>query len=684
MIPKRILLENFLSFGSPETEIRFADDEPLWVLGGPNGVGKSAVFDAMTYALYGEHRGGASDHTSLVRHGANGFRVVFEFEFNGINYQITRNRPLTGRPTHSIKQWADDGWNKTLQLPAASSRQDPIKLWTERTLGVGFAAFKASVLLRQGEADAIILAGGSERLNILKKIIGLEAFEKLSECVHTQTRRRKDALDNLKTRRDAMTKVTDEEIAAAQDEMAKREDEHLRAQEQLAQAVARVPQAKQWANLDAEVKTLNQRIQAAADRERDADRIRRDFTRTNELATAIPHFRQILKLRGDMIVASKKLTDHGAEAKRAADAVRAKELRDEIRRNQNALETVEAVSKLRDDLDSFPADLVIQLRTAKDNVQAAVNSLTSAITEKASASTLLEQAKNQQQSFDLVGVGVPCSLCGQKVTDKHAKMERDRLAAEVKVLAAKVKALTKKHSQDTTNNNLAIQEHARLDQLSRDRETTAKLLTEKEKALGGLGMDAKPDELRQSITDASTELAVLEAVAGDQSHADLAGLKRRLASLQGNVQTGETTLASLRGQESSTISQLSPKWNGQVEKLDPKSITAFDNEYQKLVGTGIVELHRQLEQDATLREGWTIRLAEVNRLIEEIPSDSRVQVADAETQRNAVKDAAGAAASARDTAKKKASDLEGETDRFRKMVDEIGAAERTTDLHRKA
>src|ERR1700722_13624976 len=129
MIPKRILLENFLSFGSPETEIRFADDEPLWVLGGPNGVGKSAVFDAMTYALYGEHRGGASDHTSLVRHGANGFRVVFEFEFNAALYRITRNRPLKGRPTQTIDQWSDGGWNTSVPLSPATGRQDAVRLW---------------------------------------------------------------------------------------------------------------------------------------------------------------------------------------------------------------------------------------------------------------------------------------------------------------------------------------------------------------------------------------------------------------------------------------------------------------------------------------------------------------------------------------------------------------------------
>src|SRR5947209_11540202 len=104
MIPKRIVLENFLSFGSPETEIVFADDEPLWVLSGPNGVGKSAVFDAITYSLYGEHRGGGQKAEQLIRHGANGFRVVFEFEFAGTDYRITRTRPRAGRPTQKVER----------------------------------------------------------------------------------------------------------------------------------------------------------------------------------------------------------------------------------------------------------------------------------------------------------------------------------------------------------------------------------------------------------------------------------------------------------------------------------------------------------------------------------------------------------------------------------------------------
>src|SRR5437667_2118275 len=102
MIPKRIELENFLSFGKPAVEFTFTEDEPLWVLCGRNGSGKSAVFDGITYALYGEHRGGTQKTDELIHHGADGFRVVFEFTFDHADYRITRAR--TGRTTQKIER----------------------------------------------------------------------------------------------------------------------------------------------------------------------------------------------------------------------------------------------------------------------------------------------------------------------------------------------------------------------------------------------------------------------------------------------------------------------------------------------------------------------------------------------------------------------------------------------------
>ena len=48
MIPLRVYLKYLLCHREQEFVI---DGHPVWLLHGPNGVGKSAVFDAMVYAL---------------------------------------------------------------------------------------------------------------------------------------------------------------------------------------------------------------------------------------------------------------------------------------------------------------------------------------------------------------------------------------------------------------------------------------------------------------------------------------------------------------------------------------------------------------------------------------------------------------------------------------------------------
>ena len=52
MNPIRIKLEGFMSYRH-EAELNF-EDKPIWVLTGDNGSGKSAIFDAVTFALYGK------------------------------------------------------------------------------------------------------------------------------------------------------------------------------------------------------------------------------------------------------------------------------------------------------------------------------------------------------------------------------------------------------------------------------------------------------------------------------------------------------------------------------------------------------------------------------------------------------------------------------------------------------
>ena len=249
MIAKRIWLKNFLSFGEPAAEFVFADDEPLWVLCGPNGVGKSAVFDAITYALYGRHRGGKVDAAQLVRHGANGFEIEFDFEFNGADYRIrrTRLRKKGGRTTQHLLKLAGGEWKCVRgNDPAGAVTADDIEKWVTETIGLGYEAFTNSVLLRQGEADKLFSASRDERIAVLKGIIGFEQFEALSERVHAATVGNANKADGLWTQRNALQPVTDEQLSDAGQAVGNAETARAAAQDLLKEAIERVGLAKQW------------------------------------------------------------------------------------------------------------------------------------------------------------------------------------------------------------------------------------------------------------------------------------------------------------------------------------------------------------------------------------------------------------------------------------------------------
>src|SRR5215211_515570 len=112
MIPRRVKLSGFLSY-KDEQEVAF-DGSSLWMLSGLNGSGKSTVFDAVTYALFGHHRGGASNAGELINKDSKDLRVEFEFLADGQPYQIRRTlrrdaRGGSPKPTVNISRWDEAG-----------------------------------------------------------------------------------------------------------------------------------------------------------------------------------------------------------------------------------------------------------------------------------------------------------------------------------------------------------------------------------------------------------------------------------------------------------------------------------------------------------------------------------------------------------------------------------------------
>jgi DNA repair protein SbcC/Rad50 len=66
MVPVRIAVRGFLSYRD-RAEVTF-EGRALWMLCGRNGAGKSALFDAITFALYGSGRFGDKIVQDYIHH----------------------------------------------------------------------------------------------------------------------------------------------------------------------------------------------------------------------------------------------------------------------------------------------------------------------------------------------------------------------------------------------------------------------------------------------------------------------------------------------------------------------------------------------------------------------------------------------------------------------------------------
>ncbi|HBY05546.1 MAG: hypothetical protein UV38_C0001G0259 [candidate division TM6 bacterium GW2011_GWE2_42_60] len=182
MIPLQLRLRNFLSYGATTQTINF---EPyrLICLTGKNGHGKSALLDALTWALWGQARKVAGITRSddlLVRLGQSHMMVSLDFLCNNEHYRVTRE--LTFITNKKPQQELQFGvLNKSTNCFTALTEKT-IRATQERIiaiLGLDYEACTNSIFLRQGQSDEFSKRAPKERKEILAAMLGLDRFETL-------------------------------------------------------------------------------------------------------------------------------------------------------------------------------------------------------------------------------------------------------------------------------------------------------------------------------------------------------------------------------------------------------------------------------------------------------------------------------------------------------------------------
>lgn len=204
MKPILLTMQAFGSYGE-KTEIDFQKGGDFFLISGDTGSGKSTIFDAMMFALYGEvsTNGSGKENELLsqfvdVRNDKPLVSLVFTAHQHGQEetYKIMRT-PRHIRPAKrtGAKQ-QEEGETAELLMPDGS--QYPGKLSEtnrkiEELVGLTADQFRKVVMIAQGEFMDFLRAGSKEKTELLRDLLKTDYYYQLSERLKTLAKEKNTA-----------------------------------------------------------------------------------------------------------------------------------------------------------------------------------------------------------------------------------------------------------------------------------------------------------------------------------------------------------------------------------------------------------------------------------------------------------------------------------------------------------
>lgn len=327
MIPQRIRLKGFLCY-KDEQEINFDNHATLWMLSGLNGSGKSSIFDAVTYALFGHHRGGSQMAGELINKDSDGLAIEFEFRLDNQVYRIRRtvkkNPKGATNSTQQIYCQEADAKNPWVAIEGTNYKTQ-FTDWINENIGLTYETFTSSVLLLQGKADKLLDSKPEGRRSVLASIVDLERYEKLHDKADERRKALKGQFDGLKDRLAVLPEVKEEQLTEAQGSIALAESNRESARTEVERLRDLEHRAKAWLDLQLRLTTAQQRWERAKLLLGEAAGIERDMERLRELREVLPHLRDIIRLRGEIHEAELKTKSLTTEKQKVVDRLAQRE-----------------------------------------------------------------------------------------------------------------------------------------------------------------------------------------------------------------------------------------------------------------------------------------------------------------------------------------------------------------------
>jgi DNA repair exonuclease SbcCD ATPase subunit len=285
-----------------ETEICFSGSS-ICALCGANGAGKSTIFDAMRYALYGEHRLGDQHDEELIHRDTVSFLVEFDFVIDENEYRVkrtySRKKKSTRLAMHLRGPAAPIPGRSGPQPIPGTEEYSEFNRWVLRTIGLDEKTFTVSVLLLQGQSDALLRSKGAARHQMLTQLIDLSRYEALCKRAGSKQKEQEGLVKSYVAQLNTLEEVDDAHVLNLESQISEAEMGREEARSRQLHLTELKEQAKRWQKLQGDEQQLIKNLAACTALLEHTTQIEQQAARLDTLQKVTSPLEQIYSWQGE-------------------------------------------------------------------------------------------------------------------------------------------------------------------------------------------------------------------------------------------------------------------------------------------------------------------------------------------------------------------------------------------------